>query len=153
MSKRPSKVTANACSTWQYCCTINFLLPRRTADELIRLYNCFQPGITVQDIAIAQGLVMDTVDHRRLVTFGMVYGLLRRIHRYPISNRSPGSSSSPGPLSSSKHDAHEGEGTSVGANFPPKNQILAQHRSSNRSQSIGRPAARGSTAPHGWLSI
>jgi hypothetical protein len=73
--------------------------PLLTSDEdLINLYRAFGPHLTLADIISARKQKMRAVDARRLVTFGVVYGFLRRVHRYPVylpaskeSNQPPGS--------------------------------------------------------------
>ncbi|CAM9426561.1 unnamed protein product, partial [Phaeothamnion confervicola] len=45
--------------------------------------------LRVADLLLRHLDVIDLVDHRRLVTFGVVYGLIRRVHRYPVCIKAP----------------------------------------------------------------
>jgi Nitrogen permease regulator 2 len=68
-------------------------------EALVRLYVSFRPGQTVKDVmashmsafntqtttATAAADAADTLlDHRRVIAFGTVHGLLKRVHSYPI---------------------------------------------------------------------
>ncbi|KDN48883.1 NPR2-domain-containing protein [Tilletiaria anomala UBC 951] len=51
---------------------------------LLQLYSTFRPGKTVSDWIEEQDVDSLGIDPRRLVTFGVIKGFLRRVHRWPI---------------------------------------------------------------------
>jgi hypothetical protein len=57
------------------------LVPR---DVLLRLYMAFGAGTRVCDVAALAGTAERGVDDRRLVTWGVMHGVLRRVHKYPV---------------------------------------------------------------------
>lgn len=52
--------------------------------ELLRLYAKLQPGITVHQWIEENGVLALGIDPRRFVSFGIIKGFLRRVHRWPI---------------------------------------------------------------------
>lgn len=57
----------------------------------------------------APGLV-DALDHRALVCFGLVHGVLRRVHRHPtaVRERAAGSATPPPPLAATIAELADG---------------------------------------------
>ncbi|KAJ2770475.1 Nitrogen permease regulator 2, partial [Coemansia nantahalensis] len=53
-------------------------------EELLRLYTTLQQRRTVAEWVVDNGVDVDRLDVRRFVVFGVIHGLLRRVHRYPI---------------------------------------------------------------------
>jgi Nitrogen permease regulator 2 len=67
-------------------------------ESLVRLYVSFRPGLTVKDVMASHISAFQTttfqttaaatddtlLDHRHVITFGTVHGLLKRVHSYPI---------------------------------------------------------------------
>ncbi|QIW98043.1 hypothetical protein AMS68_003561 [Peltaster fructicola] len=51
-------------------------------DELIDLYLYLQPSLTMADFVLAHQQPLSTIDLRRMITFGVIKGFLRRVHRY-----------------------------------------------------------------------
>ncbi|GHJ86165.1 hypothetical protein NliqN6_2567 [Naganishia liquefaciens] len=51
---------------------------------LLELYSALRPGITVHQWAIDNAQAVRGIDIRRFVTFGIIKGFLRRVHRWPI---------------------------------------------------------------------
>ena len=63
----------------------------RSARRVLRLYCAFKDGRSVRDVLLesrdgggSTGLV-EALDHRAFVAFGVVHGVLRRVHRYPTA--------------------------------------------------------------------
>ncbi|OXG25806.1 nitrogen permease regulator 2 [Cryptococcus neoformans Tu259-1] len=58
---------------------------------LLQLYSRFQPGITVHDWIEAHEVLSMGIDPRRFVSFGIIKGFLRRVHRWPklVERREP----------------------------------------------------------------
>jgi hypothetical protein len=54
------------------------------ADAAFRLYAAFGAGSRVADVCVAAGVEEAGADARRLVAFGVMHGLLRRIHSFPV---------------------------------------------------------------------
>ena len=50
---------------------------------LFRIYAAFGAGTSIGDIAISADTDALGIDDRRLAVFGLLHGLLRRVHRYP----------------------------------------------------------------------
>ncbi|WFC98461.1 Nitrogen permease regulator 2 [Malassezia yamatoensis] len=68
-------------------CAAYVTLPNQSslsAPELWRMYTKLGPGRTLSDWAEEIGESLQQVDIRRFVTFGIIKGFLRRIHRYPM---------------------------------------------------------------------
>jgi len=69
-----------------------------SGEDLIGLYSACRPGVTLAEVLQTHKEKMSMIDPRRFVTFGVVYGFLRRVHRYPVyirtRNKEGGGSSS-----------------------------------------------------------
>jgi len=63
----------------------------RTAVGVLRLYAAFADGARVRDVLAAGAAtcapLVDALDHRAFAAFGVIHGLLRRVHRYPLAVR------------------------------------------------------------------
>lgn len=55
-----------------------------SADRLFRLYVAFGAGSRVCDVCAQCDTAGMGIDDRRLITFGVLHGFLRRIHKYPV---------------------------------------------------------------------
>lgn len=66
----------------QYVCKPGFTRPSWPA--LLRLYTKFLPGVTVHQWVERNNITEQGIDPRRFVSFGVIKGFLRRIHRWPI---------------------------------------------------------------------
>ncbi|KAL9600909.1 MAG: hypothetical protein Q9219_002844 [cf. Caloplaca sp. 3 TL-2023] len=53
--------------------------------QLLELYLSFRPGQTVRSFYMEHTEVMDKIDVRRFITFGVIKGFLYRIHKYAIA--------------------------------------------------------------------
>lgn len=51
---------------------------------LLELYSALRPGITVHQWAIDNAQAVRGIDIRRFITFGIIKGFVRRVHRWPI---------------------------------------------------------------------
>lgn len=58
--------------------------PLPTVPALLRMYSLLRQGRLVSDWIEEIGSDASGIDVRRLVTFGVIKGFLRRIHRYPV---------------------------------------------------------------------
>lgn len=58
------------------------LLP--SGEDLLQLYGACRPNLTLAEVLQTHKEKMSRIDARRFVTFGVVYGFLRRVHRYPV---------------------------------------------------------------------
>ena len=52
--------------------------------ELLGLYSNLQPGVTVHEWAEKLDILDLGIDPRRFVSFGVIKGFLRRVHRWPV---------------------------------------------------------------------
>lgn len=52
---------------------------------LIDLYTSLQPGIPLRDFCLDRAEVLANIDIRRFITFGIIKGFLRRIHKFALS--------------------------------------------------------------------
>lgn len=52
--------------------------------SIFRIFCSMNYGITVRDLCLQFNLSNLNIDERRLVRFGLMKGLIRRIHRYPV---------------------------------------------------------------------
>ena len=55
-------------------------------DYVFRLYTSFGAGARVCDICVQYNTIKHHIDDRRLLRFGILYGILKRIHKYPIKS-------------------------------------------------------------------
>ncbi|KAK5171197.1 Nitrogen permease regulator 2 [Saxophila tyrrhenica] len=53
--------------------------------ELITLYRSLNPGVPVKDFYLAHESRLVNIDVRRFITFGVIKGFVRRIHKYALS--------------------------------------------------------------------
>jgi hypothetical protein len=62
--------------------------------RIFALYCSVQPSLRMSDFCVVYSESLALIDVRRFITFGLIHGFLRRVHRYPICiDRSlPGSS-------------------------------------------------------------
>ncbi|CAM9349460.1 unnamed protein product [Chrysoparadoxa australica] len=63
-----------------------------SAGCIMRVFCRFRPGCCVSDV-ILKGTRSGEIDYRRLVTFGVIHGVLRRVHAYPSVGAGAGVSS------------------------------------------------------------
>jgi nitrogen permease regulator 2-like protein len=63
--------------------------------SLVSLYQGFGPGTSVRDFCLTNEHQLSNIDIRRLVTFAVIKGFLRRIHKYAISTESVPTETSP----------------------------------------------------------
>ena len=105
--------------------------PRRllpSGEDLIRLYGACRPDVTLAEVLQTHKEKMSMIDARRFVTFGVVYGFLRRVHRYPVYIRTWNKGG--GGLSSSRN-------SSVGGLImvpPNRSSSLSQAQDGQRQQ-------------------
>lgn len=111
--------------------------PLLTSDEdLINLYRAFGPHLTLADIISARKQKVRAVDARRLVTFGVVYGFLRRVHRYPVYlPASKESNQPPGPIRNGQRTQDGTLGRGGGKKYGTK---LTSQRSSISKEDAGK---------------
>lgn len=62
--------------------------------RIFALYSSVQPSLRVSDFCVVYSESLAHIDVRRFISFGLIHGFLRRVHRYPIciDLKSPGSS-------------------------------------------------------------
>ncbi|EEY64899.1 uncharacterized protein PITG_16224 [Phytophthora infestans T30-4] len=62
--------------------------------RIFALYCSVQPSLRMSDFCVVYSDSLALIDVRRFVTFGLIHGFLRRVHRYPIciDRNVPGSS-------------------------------------------------------------
>jgi hypothetical protein len=53
--------------------------------DVFRIYCALRPPRTMRDMCLAQPLLGTSIDERKLVTFGVLHGLIRRIHACPYA--------------------------------------------------------------------
>lgn len=58
--------------------------PNASYPELLRLYSLLRAGTTLHDWIEDNDIDSKGIDVRRFVSFGVIQGFLRRVHRYPI---------------------------------------------------------------------
>ncbi|KAK5130884.1 hypothetical protein LTR08_001605 [Meristemomyces frigidus] len=61
---------------------------------LITLYAALGPGVLLYDFVLAHAAQLTRIDIRRLITFGVIKGFLRRIHKYALAISTPSSTRS-----------------------------------------------------------
>jgi len=62
--------------------------------DVFMLYCGLSPGATVKDLCTRYSPSNLRVDERRLIQFGMVTGIIRRLHKYPVQLTAPSKSTS-----------------------------------------------------------
>jgi len=71
----------------QACCKYIMLQKDQTTPEIsfvFRLYAKLQRGVRLSLFCQTWRLIAKNIDPRRFITFGVVNGLIRRVHKYPI---------------------------------------------------------------------
>jgi hypothetical protein len=58
--------------------------PRASWPALLRLYSKLLPGVTVHEWIERNNILAMGIDPRRFVSFGIIKGFLRRVHRWPV---------------------------------------------------------------------
>lgn len=58
--------------------------PPPTSTQILALYCSVQPKWRMSDFCAEFAAVLAHIDVRRFITFGLIHGFLRRVHRYPI---------------------------------------------------------------------
>lgn len=54
-------------------------------ETIIELYTDLQPGLQLYEYCLSHKVLLTNIDIRRLITFGIIKGFLRRIHKYAIA--------------------------------------------------------------------
>ncbi|GIZ42548.1 hypothetical protein CKM354_000581000 [Cercospora kikuchii] len=60
-----------------------------TREQIMALYADLQPGLQLQEYCLTHKTQLANIDVRRLITFGLLKGFLRRIHKYAFSSSHP----------------------------------------------------------------
>ena len=119
-------------------CAAYVTLPHQTplpAPELFRMYSQLGPGRTLYEWADELGECTQRVDIRRFVTFGIIKGFLRRVHRYPYLAH-----------------ASEDRTAEVEAEWPRRNaDVVAPTSVASAIQYAGSASAR--SAASSWLQF
>lgn len=68
-------------------------IPDRTT--LIDLYSVLKPGLSVADFCLAHQDLLANIDIRRFITFGVIKGFLRRMHKFALALDPPELPSTP----------------------------------------------------------
>lgn len=56
-----------------------------TKDTIIELYRGLNPGFGLRDFCLSNERKLYNIDIRRFITFGVIKGFLRRVHKYPLA--------------------------------------------------------------------
>ena len=64
-------------------------LLRPAKPALVGLYRNLNPGVSLYDFCVDHEAQLSTIDIRRFITFGIIKGFLRRIHRHALAVESP----------------------------------------------------------------
>lgn len=110
-------------------------LPSR--ETLINLYTSLQPGLQLRDFCLEHATSLTKIDTRRLITFGLIKGFLRRIHKFALASDSHAS-----PLPSG------GKKRSSGSNRPPSSNEDESAAAAREMDRAWRKAALSS----GWAT-
>jgi hypothetical protein len=57
-----------------------------TWQDVFRIYCVLRPPRTMRDLCLTQPLLGTSIDERKLITFGILHGLIRRIHACPFAD-------------------------------------------------------------------
>ncbi|KAL5259063.1 hypothetical protein ACHWQZ_G009512 [Mnemiopsis leidyi] len=80
--------------------------PSPSWEVIFNLYETFQSGIKLKQVFLYEKPFMRNVNERRLVEFGLLKGILKRLHKYPVASN----------------------GTITGSNVTPELQEYIQHQ-------------------------
>lgn len=80
--------------------------PSPSWEVIFNLYETFQSGIKLKQVFLYEKPFMRNVNERRLVEFGLLKGILKRLHKYPVASN----------------------GTITGSNVSPELQEYIQHQ-------------------------
>ncbi|KAH9833916.1 nitrogen permease regulator 2 [Teratosphaeria destructans] len=119
-----------------------------TPETLITLYSSLSPGVLLQDFVLAREKELTNIDIRRFITFGIIKGFVRRVHKFALAIDTPasthltasGSSPSKSKPKSNEDAVREFDRawkraalTSGWATPPPEPPAIAELSKSNRS--------------------
>ncbi|KAJ8906928.1 hypothetical protein NDN08_003412 [Rhodosorus marinus] len=79
-----------------------------TTNELFSLYAALRPGLRYEDFCLTRESKLIGVHRHRLITFGLVNGLIRRVLPYPLHLPLPGESNISQLIAQEKMDAQAG---------------------------------------------
>jgi len=99
-----------------------------TKETLLTLYTSLTPGLNVHDFLLTHQAKLNAIDIRRFITFGVIKGFLRRIHKYALAI-SPATAAS---FRTSKTSGGSGSGGS-GGNSKVRPSPDAVRRASDRA--------------------
>jgi hypothetical protein len=69
----------------QECARAVFLPGKETDwEKLFALYTALRPGLTFREFCQEHDLLVDAIDHRSFITFGVINGFVRRVYKYPL---------------------------------------------------------------------
>ncbi|KAI5359362.1 putative nitrogen permease regulator 2 [Septoria linicola] len=54
-------------------------------EHILQLYTDLHPGLQLQEFCLTHKAELTNIDIRRLITFGILKGILRRVHRYALA--------------------------------------------------------------------
>ena len=110
---------------------------RLSIASIIDLYSALGPGIILHDFVLAHATQLQRIDIRRLVTFGLVKGFLRRIYKYGLAIAS----------SSSTNQQKLSNNSSASAN-PTRNKARSSEAAAREIDRAWKQAALSS----GWAT-
>ncbi|KAK5726422.1 Nitrogen permease regulator 2 [Elasticomyces elasticus] len=62
-----------------------------TSMTLVQLYTSLSPGLSLHDFVLSHSSTLAHIDIRRFITFGVIKGFLRRVHKYALAIDTPSS--------------------------------------------------------------
>ncbi|KAK3645134.1 Nitrogen permease regulator 2 [Elasticomyces elasticus] len=86
-----------------------------TSMTLVQLYTSLSPGLSLHDFVLSHSSTLAHIDIRRFITFGVIKGFLRRVHKYALAIDTPASK----PLSST-------QGSSPSKSKPKSNEAAVR---------------------------
>ena len=60
--------------------------PSPSWEVIFNLYETFQSGIKLKQVFLYEKPFLRNVNERRLVEFGLLKGILKRLHKYPVAS-------------------------------------------------------------------
>lgn len=119
-------------------------------NQLVHLLSCFQPNTNLASIILLCQKYTAGLNVRRLVTYAQHYGLIRRIHEYPVdtgNGRTRGTVVVINPNCSTNHGIFTDSNISGTANVTKPSDPTHSSRSNNSSLSFNTAANASSATP------
>lgn len=127
------------------------ILDKQTIDDttekpdratLLELYSILKPGMSVADFCLAHQIQLANIDVRRFITFGVIKGFLRRMHKYALALDPPDLQAVPQSNDTDLDKAWRKAALSSGWATPPVDAVTLQEKLLSEEEQARQEAAK-----------